>query len=452
MHPPSPFRLCLAVTAFALNVTAARVHAEAGDVQWQFELSNISGAFATVAPDGTIYTADKQRLWALNPDGTVKWTFDDAGGAGGLPVAGGGQPVALLPDGRIVVAAGHTIWALETTGAVSWSFTWDGGFNNQIDNGPGVGPDGNIYATTALNDGLGLGVFSLTADGQLRWQDEPEPSLIIFNASHNQRVRFTDSRMIFGFMSTSGSLRVYAYDFDGNQTNHIDYTCVSSPSSDSARLLVAGVCGVQAIDLETDSIEWNVDFGAVNMPPVAGSDGVVYSGNWHGPVSAISPQGQVLWTSPNVGLQRTLAASAEHGVFLYAGENFGQPNWFGAIDTASGVPQWQVPMETVGGHNELSWSNEAAFSPDGSVAYFTTRFTSNGAPGRLWAVRIADAAPAPCAADLDGSGDVGFSDVLRIISAWGPCNGSPCPEDLNGNGSVDFADILAAIAGWGPCP
>jgi subtilisin-like proprotein convertase family protein len=57
----------------------------------------------------------------------------------------------------------------------------------------------------------------------------------------------------------------------------------------------------------------------------------------------------------------------------------------------------------------------------------------------------------PCPQDLDGSGDVGFGDILQIIGAWGPC-GEPCPQDLSGNGSVDFADILAVIGAWGDCP
>jgi hypothetical protein len=60
------------------------------------------------------------------------------------------------------------------------------------------------------------------------------------------------------------------------------------------------------------------------------------------------------------------------------------------------------------------------------------------------------AAPSPCPSDLDGTGDVGFGDILAIIAAWGPCNG--CPEDLNGNGSVDFADVLVVIGAFGACP
>ena len=64
---------------------------------------------------------------------------------------------------------------------------------------------------------------------------------------------------------------------------------------------------------------------------------------------------------------------------------------------------------------------------------------------------IINEAGAPCLGDFDGSGDVGFSDVLAIIAVWGPCDGA-CPEDLSGNGTVDFADILALIAVWGACP
>ncbi len=58
----------------------------------------------------------------------------------------------------------------------------------------------------------------------------------------------------------------------------------------------------------------------------------------------------------------------------------------------------------------------------------------------------------PCPADIDGSGDVGVSDLLRILSAWGECPPKgECREDLDGNGIVDFADILIMLAAWGPC-
>ena len=56
----------------------------------------------------------------------------------------------------------------------------------------------------------------------------------------------------------------------------------------------------------------------------------------------------------------------------------------------------------------------------------------------------------PCPADIDGDGDVGFSDLLAVITAWGPCPG--CPEDLDGNNAVEFADLLVVLTEWGRCP
>lgn len=432
--------------AIATCVATATAIAQPGDVLWTRDLSNISGAFVKVTQDGTILTGDSERLWAVDPEGNTRWTFEPAGGLGGLSSGGGASSVDLLPDGRIVAAGGHAIWALDPDGTVSWEFNWTGGFNNQIDNGPTVGPDGNIYATTATNDGQGLGVFSLTPDGQLRWQDEPEPPLYIINASHGQRFQFTASHAVFGFIATVGAPTVYAYNFEGQQTNVVDYTCTSSPKTDGVdRLLLAGVCGLKSIDLDTDTIEWSASLGAVNMLPVTGRDGVVYSGSWHGPATALSHDGEVLWTSEFIGLQRTLAVSDDHDLFLYAGESFGQPNWLGAIDTQNGAVLWQVPFDSIGGHNELSWSNEAALSPDGDVAYFTTRFTSNGAPGRLWAVRIADATNQSCnISDVaEPFGLLDLADVQGFVSAF--MTSDPLADIAPPYGTLDLADLHVFI-------
>ncbi|NNM27398.1 MAG: hypothetical protein HKO59_15695 [Phycisphaerales bacterium] len=54
-----------------------------------------------------------------------------------------------------------------------------------------------------------------------------------------------------------------------------------------------------------------------------------------------------------------------------------------------------------------------------------------------------------CPADIDGSGDVGFTDLLQVLSVWGVCGG--CPEDLDGSGDVGFTDLLQVLSQWGPC-
>ena len=57
-----------------------------------------------------------------------------------------------------------------------------------------------------------------------------------------------------------------------------------------------------------------------------------------------------------------------------------------------------------------------------------------------------------CPADIapaGGDGTVNVSDLIAVISSWGPCTG--CPADIDNNGSVNVADLLAVINAWGPC-
>jgi hypothetical protein len=54
-----------------------------------------------------------------------------------------------------------------------------------------------------------------------------------------------------------------------------------------------------------------------------------------------------------------------------------------------------------------------------------------------------------CAADVDGSGDVGFGDLLAVLSSWGACPG--CPEDIDGDDNANFSDVLAVLSAWGSC-
>ena len=71
--------------------------------------------------------------------------------------------------------------------------------------------------------------------------------------------------------------------------------------------------------------------------------------------------------------------------------------------------------------------------------------------GAVW-VLFLDGVPA-CPADPDGSGEVGFADLLAVLAAWGQYE--PCPpfvaEDLDQDCMVGFSDLLAVLAAWGPC-
>ena len=59
----------------------------------------------------------------------------------------------------------------------------------------------------------------------------------------------------------------------------------------------------------------------------------------------------------------------------------------------------------------------------------------------------------PCPWDLDVSGDVGVSDFLELLGAWGPCPPKgDCPADFDVSGDVGVSDFLELLGNWGPCP
>jgi hypothetical protein len=56
-----------------------------------------------------------------------------------------------------------------------------------------------------------------------------------------------------------------------------------------------------------------------------------------------------------------------------------------------------------------------------------------------------------CATDLDGTGTVGFGDLIIVLADWGLCPKGECPADIDADGTVGFLDLLAVLAQWGPC-
>lgn len=54
--------------------------------------------------------------------------------------------------------------------------------------------------------------------------------------------------------------------------------------------------------------------------------------------------------------------------------------------------------------------------------------------------------------DRDGDLDVDDYEINLVLDAWGPCpTTGPCEADLNGNGEVGTADLLRVYGNLGPC-
>jgi len=58
--------------------------------------------------------------------------------------------------------------------------------------------------------------------------------------------------------------------------------------------------------------------------------------------------------------------------------------------------------------------------------------------------------PDTCPTDINDDAVTNVTDVLEVISQWGPC--FMCSADFDENGMVDIVDFLEVIGSWGACP
>jgi glucose/arabinose dehydrogenase len=153
--------------------------------------------------------------------------------------------------------------------------------------------------------------------------------------------------------------------------------------------------------------------------------------------------GNVLWSTPPGYLASAMIA----GVF-HEGNNFPSP-WRGGFfhaDHVSGairvvrtnaLDQFVALFDFAGGPG----AGVVDFARDpqtGDICVLTLydgifRIHSNIRPG-----------------DVSRDGVVNVTDLLTVISAWGPCsNLATCPADLNADGAVNVTDLLEVIGNWG---
>jgi hypothetical protein len=151
--------------AALLAVTSAAVADDNDRILWRFEAQgSLVWHRPTVAPSGAILFMDSGGiLYALDPSGAPLWSANTGG-------AGLEGPVAIGADGTIFVASNPlgrmlNIRAYTQEGEPQWTFPDQ---SQELIAGPAVGPDGNIYG---VNDVPGLGAFSLTPGGALRWNN-----------------------------------------------------------------------------------------------------------------------------------------------------------------------------------------------------------------------------------------------------------------------------------------
>jgi len=369
-----------------------------GRIRWRFQAdADYIQSRPAVALDGTVYAIDVEgHLYAIAPDGALIWIFNATG-------TGFGN-VSTSPDGTIYVGSTSAIFAVAPNGTLKWQFTQNPAAFILL--GPNVGPDGNVYAVATQ----GIGVFSLTPQGSLRWAVPEEFSRpivtlqeIVFAAAPRSQLYFHANDHFESFQLDGTPIFTVA---DGlPQDDH--QPVVSPDGSVYTNLFDARGPGLMLgkFDGNGNSI-WHVfdrfvtSTNTVSTPDV-GSDSVVYDGRNLASLFSFNPGSSIRWQYVDSGILFAPIVSPNNDLIFVGGVvTFGQPGFFEAIST-SGVALWKLVLPVENGLNIVPISR-ARFTPDGQTAYIGTSIpgqTSNG-HSYLYSVQTGSGVPVGTPATL----------------------------------------------------
>ena len=140
-------------------------------LKWSFRVQGMPGSPA-IGSDGTVYLPTGMLnedtngyLYAIAPNGVEKWRFQFAG----LPSS---TAPAIASDGTIYVhmngdegniAAVEKLYALRPDGSLKWVFKPNGdlaSYTSYVQSSPAIGSDGTIYVGS-----MNTGLFAINPDG-----------------------------------------------------------------------------------------------------------------------------------------------------------------------------------------------------------------------------------------------------------------------------------------------
>lgn len=291
-----------------------------GTLKWTYTgITDNVYSSAAIGSDGTIYVGSKDNnLHAINPNGTQKWKFDIGGDAiYATP--------AIASDGTIYIGSdSDNLYAVNPDGTQKWAFNTAG---NNIRSTPAIAQDGTVYITSD-DDNL----YALDpSNGSVVW------SFPIGGNAQSGIALDVDGTVIVGVDKGGSAGAVFAVNPDGTNKWSINVTgriTVCAPAVANGRVYVGTKEGenLLALNASNGSQIWsfNMPTDIVNSSPAIDINGVIYFGSYDKYVYAVNPDGTLkykfltgdrVWSSPAIGADGTIYIGSYDNK-LYALEMF----------------------------------------------------------------------------------------------------------------------------------
>jgi outer membrane protein assembly factor BamB len=327
-------------------------------VKWSFDISSNAVSFPltppfpfvsspALAPDGTIYVGSgNNTLYAMNPDGTLKWQYETGASLGASPAVGS--------DGTIYEGSiDRQFYAINPDGTLKWIVPTKVVFTSSA----AIGTDGTIYAagtnldktilcssTTPLNVQLGE-LYAINPNGTIKW------AVPLSGTVHSSPAVASDGTIYVG---SDG-------DFGYDRSNPCDSTSPYPSSNIDSSFPVNG--HFYAVN-PNGTVKWSVNtLGHVDSSPSIAPDGTIYFGSHYptmaygqnastliavgsqttGYLNAINPNGTIKWVTDLFGAVDSSPAIGSDGTIYVGSDDF--HIW--ALNPADGSEKWVFPTRNL---------------------------------------------------------------------------------------------------------
>ncbi|UCD14668.1 MAG: PQQ-binding-like beta-propeller repeat protein [Thermoplasmatales archaeon] len=343
-----------------------------GTILWTFKSDGPIETSPAIGENGTIYFGDhKNKFYAINPNGTLKWKFD-AGDP--FPIVdmqgyetekGILSSPAIASDGTIYFTSfSNYLYALNSDGTEKWRYP----VHIYVDvwSSPVIGSDGTIYVGSQQYPPgdvpniqyFGI-LYAINSDGTLKWKyDSGSSGMCASPAIGHDRTVYAaggagegELSYTFAFNPANGAIK---WRFQTNLWQE------SSPSvgSDGTIYIGSKEGYIHALNPANGNVIWRYQTNdGVSAIPAIGEDGTIYVGSWDATFYALTPEGEEIWhfeTPPALEAISTSAAIGTDGT-IYFGAGSGN---FYALNQ-DGTEKWRLKAS--------SFSSSPAIGSDGTI-------------------------------------------------------------------------------------
>ena len=294
-----------------------------GTVKWKYGTADQIVASPAIGSDGTVYvgSADRQ-LYAINPDGTFKWAFPTKavlssspalGTDGTIYVAGTYLDKTLLCNLTVIGQLG-ALYAINPDGTLKWNAPLSGSVNSS----PAVASDGTIYIGSA-----GDILFDRIDPCDITTEYPTSDADPFYPVNGHVYAINPDGTLKWDFKTSGAVDSSAAIAPDGTIYIGSDYA-KKAYGVDKTTLIPIGslTTGFLYALNPNGTLKWVTDLlGNIKSSPAIGSDGTIYVGSDKEDVFALNPiDGTIKWAFPTKKPVRSSPSLAADGT-IYIGSN-----------------------------------------------------------------------------------------------------------------------------------